>query len=63
MINNAVKTSSKQYHVVTVKLYPGDIQEIRQEYRKGCIEYGQRALARRYGVSQAAVRNIIHGRA
>lgn len=43
-----------------LKLSIKEVEWVREHYRKGHKEFGQRALARRFGVSQAAIYYIVH---
>ena len=45
----------------TAKLTPEDVREIRRTYIKGDLQYGQSALARKYGVSHIAIGCIVRG--
>lgn len=44
------------------RLSEEQVQAIRRLYRPKCCDYGNAALARRYGVSPATISYVVHGR-
>ncbi len=59
---HAIRLGLRDYHQPNVKcrkLTPEDVRYIRENYKRGDKEFGQNALARKFGVTENAIRLII----